>query len=280
MAVPAPAIRLRALTLMDVLDESFRIYRANFPLLAGLSVLLVIPLLVIQLVSGSTNVLSAYYGAVVSGTPPNPADLTVGNPFIGLLQYPVQLALLPFEYCSLYAATVAIVLGAPVTIMSALRTVLRRYWALWALTFLYSLAAITLCIPPLGLWLLTRLSLMFPAIFTEQAPLGTAIDRSWRLTDGAFWRTFVVLLLAWILSRALESALSTVFVAGAGLFPGLPTLLRVVLIVSVATLMVQVVQPIYTIAVTLLYFDSRVRREAFDLEVMAYQLSLPQGAPS
>jgi len=45
MASAAPALRIRALTLMDVLDESFRIYRANFPVLAGLAILLAIPLL-------------------------------------------------------------------------------------------------------------------------------------------------------------------------------------------------------------------------------------------
>jgi len=39
MASPGPALRIRALTLMDVLDESFRIYRANFPVFAGLAVI-------------------------------------------------------------------------------------------------------------------------------------------------------------------------------------------------------------------------------------------------
>jgi hypothetical protein len=279
MANP-PAIRIRAMTLMDLLDESFRIYRANFPLLAGLAVLLAIPLLAIQLASGSANVLTAVYGAAVNGTNTPASDLTFGNPFLSFIQYPVSLALLPFLYGGLYAATVAIVLGAPVTIVSALRTVVRRYWALWALGFLYGLASVALCLPPLGIWLLTKLSLMFPAIFTEQAPLGGAVDRSWRLTDGAFWRTFLLLLLSWVLARILESALGGVFIAAAWLFPGLPLLIRVMLSVAVAQLMVQLVQPIFTIAVTLLYFDLRVRREAFDLEVMAYRLAPAQGAPN
>jgi hypothetical protein len=281
MANPAPAIRLRALTLMDVLDESFRIYRANFPLLAGIAVLLAIPLLVIQLASGSVNALSAAYGTIVggSGAPP-PSDLTFGNPFVSLLQYPVSLALLPFIYGSLYAATVAIVLGTPVTIVSALRMVWRRYWALWALAFLYGLASVTLCLPPLGIWLLTKLSLMFPAIFTEQAPLSSAIDRSWRLTHGAFWRTFVLLFLSYLLVQTLASSLGGVFIAAAWLFPSLPVVVRVVLTVAVTQLVVQLAQPIFTIAVTLLYFDLRVRREAFDLEVMAYQLTPGQGGSS
>src|SRR5256885_8755496 len=184
MAAPAPAIRIRALTLMDVLDESFRIYRANFPVLAGIAILLAIPLLAVQLVSGAGNLLSAYYTAILStsGGPP-PTDITAGNPFAALLQYPVQLALLPFQTAALFAAVVAIILGRPVTIVSALRTVLRRYWALWALSFLYGVAGVALCCPPVGIWLLTRLSMLFPAVFTEEASVGTALERTCPLDD-------------------------------------------------------------------------------------------------
>jgi len=276
MASAAPALRIRALTLMDVLDESFRIYRANFPVLAGLAILLAIPLLAVTLLSGTTDVLSSYYTTLISGNSPTGA-LTTGNPWISLLQYPVQLLLLPFQTATLYAAAVAIVLGRPVTILAALQTVFRRYWALWVLSFVYGIAYLAICCPPLGVWLLTKLSILFPAVFTEEAPIGTAFQRSWRLTDGAFWRVFAVLLLAWLLARTLETALAAVFIVGAGIFPDLPLQVRVLLIVAVSSLMVQVVQPLSTIAVTLLYFDLRVRREAFDLEVMAYQLSLPEG---
>jgi len=275
MAAQVPALRIRALTLMDVLDESFRIYRANFPVLAGLAILLFIPILAVQLLSGSTNVLSAYYTGLITSSPPT-TDFNTGNPLISLLQYPVQIALLPFQATALYAASVGIILGRRVTILSALRMVLRRYWALWALSFLYGVAGVALCCPPLGVWLLTRLSMMFPAIFTEEASLGTALERSWRLTDRAFWRTFAVLILALLLAYVLETALGGVFIAAAGLFPGLPIPLRIVLGVAVVSLMVQVVEPLFTLAVTLLYFDLRVRKEAFDLEVMAYQLAQPE----
>ena len=280
MAVPAPALRLRPLTLMDVLDESFRLYRANFPLLAGLAVGLAIPVLAINLVSGSAGVLSSYYQVVTSPLTASPPDLTLSNPFAALLQYPVALALIPFQTGALFAAAAAIVLGTPVTIVSALRAVLRRYWAVWALSIFYGLAGFTLLCPPLGLWLLTRLSMLMPVFFTEQAPIGTTVERSWRLTDRAFWRTFSVLFLSLLLGYALQMALATVFLAAAGVFPGLPMVVRVVLIISLASLMTQLVQPLFALAVTLLYFDFRVRREAFDLEIMAYQLALARGTQS
>mgnify|MGYP001793103903 FL=1 len=122
--------------------------------------------------------------------------------------------------------------------------------------------------------------MMFPALFTEEASLSTAIERSWRLTDRAFWRTFAVILLAWVLARVLEFSLETVFLAGAWIFPGLSVELRFLVSIAIVSVMVQVVQPLTSIAVTLLYFDLRVRKEAFDLEVMAHQLSLPEGIRS
>ena len=280
MAAQALPLRIRALTLMDVLDESFRIYRANFPVLAGLAILLAIPLLTVQLLSGTGNVLSAYYNSLFSTTGALPTDITAGNPYAALIQYPIQIALLPFQFALLFAAAVGIILGRPVTIPSAIRAVLRRYWALWVLSFLYGICSVALCCPPLGIWLLTKLTMMFPALFTEEASLSTAIERSWRLTDRAFWRTFAVILLAWVLARVLEFSLETVFLAGAWIFPGLSVELRFLVSIAIVSVMVQVVQPLTSIAVTLLYFDLRVRKEAFDLEVMAHQLSLPEGIRS
>ena len=279
MAVPVPALRLRPLTLMDVLDESFRLYRANFPLLAGLAIGLVIPTLTVQLLSGSYNSFGPLLDGLTNPTAPTP-NISAPNPYLALLQYPIQLALVPFQAGALFAASVSIVLGTPLSIRSVLRTVLSRYWAIWALSLLYGVAGFTIFCPPLGVWLLTRLSMMIPVLFTETAPVGTAVDRSWRLTDHAFWRTFAVLTLALILAYVLQAALAGVFVTVAAVFPGLATDLRVILIVGLASLMTQLVQPLVVMAITLLYFDLRVRREAFDLELMTYQLALSPGSSS
>jgi hypothetical protein len=272
MSVPVPALRLRPMTLMDVLDESFRLYRANFPLLAGISIGLAIPGVAISLLSGgATSVASFYAAALTGGLPPAPPG--TGSVLISLLSYPVQLALVPFQAGTLFAAAYAIVLGLQPGFGQALRAVLKRYWALWALSLLYGVASFALICVPVGIWLLTRLVLAVPALFTEQAPLGRAIERSWALTDRAFWRTFAVVFFTALMGYALQTSLAGVFIAAAGVFPGLPVEIRLLLIISVASLMTQLVEPLLALAVTLIYFDARVRREAFDLEMTAYQLS-------
>ena len=276
MSVPVPALRLRPLTLMDLLDESFRLYRANFPLLAGISVAMVIPVLVINIVAGSYNSLGFAYQQIlnplVQTAPPPPPNFLAA-----LVSYPVALALVPFQAGTLFAASVAIILGTQVTLLSALRSVLRRYWALWVLSLLTGVAGFALLCPPLGIWLLTRISMMVPVLFTEQAAIGTAVERSWRLTEHAFWRTFLLLIASLVLGWIVQASLAGVFVTLAGVFPGLVIEVRLILIVAVASLMSQLVEPLLVLAITLLYFDLRVRKEAFDLELMAYQLAL---APS
>ncbi|HVD00509.1 MAG TPA: glycerophosphoryl diester phosphodiesterase membrane domain-containing protein [Candidatus Dormibacteraeota bacterium] len=272
MSVPVPALRLRPMTLMDVLDESFRLYRANFPLLAGISIGLAIPGVTLSLLSGgATSAASFYASALTRGGPPSPTGAF--NLVIAILSYPVQLALVPFQAGTLFAAAFAIVLGLQPGFRQALRAVISRYWALWALSLLYGVTSIALLCPPLGVWLLTRLVLAVPALFTEQAPLGRAVERSWALTDRAFWRTFAVVFFTALMGYALQTSLAGVFVAAAGVFPGLPVEVRLLLIISVASLMTQLVEPLLALAVTLIYFDARVRREAFDLEMTAYQLA-------
>src|SRR4029077_610375 len=108
MSVPVPALRLRPMTLMDVLDESFRLYRANFPLLAGIAIGLAIPGVAIGLLSGGATSFASFYAAAISGRPP-PAPPGTGSVLISLLSYPVQLALVPFQAGTLFAAAFALV---------------------------------------------------------------------------------------------------------------------------------------------------------------------------
>jgi len=80
-----------------------------------------------------------------------------------------------------------------------------------------------------------------------------------------------------ILVVVLEYALLPLFMAVVFLLPGLSTDLRGDLAVIVTALIGQLTLPFYAAAVTLLYFDLRVRKEAFDLEMMAY--SITHGQP-
>ena len=270
-------IRLRPLTVSDLLDETFRIYRANFPLFAGLAIAVAIPTIFFEVVAGTGAVFGSLLGAFN-----NPAALNTPvnqNP-VGLLQYPVTVILLPLQTGTLVLAAVLICLGQPVSFLGVLRAVLRRYFGLWLVNILLLVASFLLLCLPAGIFLLVRLSLSLPAFFAENAAATAAVERSWRLTARSFWRSFGILLLVLVVNYAVSLALAPLLYAAAALLPGFSYQIRGDLVVIVSGLLGQVILPVYAIGVTLLYFDLRVRKEAYDLEVQAYRLGAAAAGPN
>src|SRR5207245_11667238 len=103
-------------------------------------------------------------------------------------------------------------LGRPVTAGGVFFCVMRRYFPLlcyWGL-FLFSLyVALALCILPVILWIWIFVSwiAVTPAMFVENIGLGAAMGRSWRVVEGRWWRTFLILFLMVILWWVVQIAL-------------------------------------------------------------------------
>ena len=116
-------------------------------------------------------------------------------------------------------------------------------------------------------FLYCKFSLAVPACMLEKMPVGTALTRSWRLTKNSFWRIFLVFLLTAIINLVLGLVLSSpgqlyTFVVQKRAIVG-------VVLQEIGGFFAGVIaSPIYTIAIALIYYDQRVRKEAFDLQVM------------
>ena len=130
-------------------------------------------------------------------------------------------------------------------------------------------------------WLLTRTAFVPSVLVLERVPLRTALRRSWRLTQGSFWRTLGVLLLVAVM---IQVAAQVVTAPVSFLLPVLlgvlaptgskdPTAVVVVAAVSylvtiVLSSVVGAIGAVVQSATTaLLYVDLRVRREGLDLEL-------------
>jgi hypothetical protein len=120
--------------------------------------------------------------------------------------------------------------------------------------------------------MLTGLLLAFPALVLEpnSTPTG-ALSRSWSLTRGARLRmlglliTLIVLLYVPIVALG---ALATVVVPAGpegGLAPGIVTM-------AVVGVLQMLLYPLLYCVLTVAYYDLRVRKEGFDLEVLASTL--------
>jgi hypothetical protein len=96
-----------------------------------------------------------------------------------------------------------------------------------------------------------------------------AFGRSWELTRGARGKVFGTVAVAWLMSQFLPQMVVG-GVSGALGAAGNTSLQP--LFVVLASLMGIVLAPILPCALTLLYYDLRVRREAFDLQILSDQL--------
>jgi len=271
VSAPAP-LRLRPLEVGDLLDETFRTYRRHFLLFAGMSVILAIPSAGLQGYSFFA-LLSNFLQPANAGQLPDFNNL-VPSLVVLSIGYVVSLLLSPFSYGMVLYAACESALGHPVTVWGALRAVTRRYFALLGYLVLVGLMGVMFCLLPLWIWIWVGWVAVLPVMFIENAGLGAAMGRSWRLVQGRWWRTFLILLLVllvWYFARvALEA-----FIGLANILIGVVVSSYVVLSVTqaAAIIVAALVNPIVQIAIVLLYFDLRVRREALDLFQLAQQVS-------
>lgn len=133
----------------------------------------------------------------------------------------------------------------------------------------------------LALYLSAKFSLAIPACVVEHLKATDSLRRSWNLAKGSTLRLILVNFLAAIISFAVGAVLSIPYFVGLALFASRKNpdvLLPFVMWQHVADFLGRSIAfPIATIAVSLIYYDERVRKEAFDLQLMmdAIRQSLP-----
>ena len=270
---PTTPLRMRPLEIGDLLDETFRMYRRHFVLFAGLSLIFAIP----------TAAVTGYTLFTLFNTVLKPGSRVVIEPTI-LIWYGifllVTLALVPFQYGAVTYAACESALGRPVTLSGVLRGVLRRYFPLLGYMVLISVMAIAFCLLPLWIWIWVGWCVVMPVMFMEKVGLLEAMGRSWRLVQGRWWRTFLVLFLMFVVYYVVSLALRAFVALGQTLLQLVLSQLVVVWIAAATSAIVDsLVYPVVQITIVLIYFDLRVRKEGLDLFQQAQRISPPLPAP-
>jgi hypothetical protein len=254
-------------------------YRRHFLLFAGISVILAVPSAAVTgLVLASFTQALQQTGGINDFSFLGPLLATLGAALL------VNLFILPFTMGAVMYAACESALGRPVTAGGVFMGVLRRYFPLmgyWLLFWISGYLALALCVAPIVLWAWVFVGWIVvpPAMFVENIGLGTAFGRSWRLVEGRWWRTFLILFLMLIIWVIIRVGLGG-FLQLAQVLLGLVISPFIAAAISVAAsqLVDALVAPIMQIAIVLIYFDLRVRKEALDLFQMAHQLAAPQAA--
>ena len=251
---------LRPLSVGEILDVSFTLYRRHFAPLATVA-------LVCAGVPMVLNLFLQSAGGLLSNLPL-------------LAFYYVVFAVLNSIAT---AATVFIVsesyLGRPVGAREALRRAAPYFGRILVCSMLLALVVglgfLLMVIP--GIVLATGLVLAIPTLVLEPgAGASASLSRSWELTRGSRWRMLGLIVTLLVLLYVPIAAIGGVF----ALF--LPQMTRVgvlgpastgaLVAVALTGLIQTFIYPLFYCVLTVAYYDLRVRKEGFDLEVLAATL--------
>lgn len=243
---------LRPLSIGEILDLSFRLYRSHFTSLA----------LIVVVCSGVPLLLSLYIeasgGYFVNGV------LTVAYYLLFIVLGQIATAATLFLVSESY-------LGRSIDAGEALRRAVPYIGRLIVLALLFTLVVgvgfVLLIVP--GIILACGLIFATPALVLESAPNAlSALGRSWALSKGSKGKIFALLLTLVVLLYIPLFALTAL---GTVLLPASETGVSLVVLAMVG--LVQVfIYPLFYCVLTVAYYDLRVRKEGFDLEVLASSL--------
>jgi hypothetical protein len=256
---------LRPLSLGEILDRTFALYRRNFLLFFGITAL---PQLLVLGFNLSQMLLTGRLGApkVLSGS-------SIGLGIIGMLMgLIVYLVAYLFAHGGTVYAVSDLYLGRSTSIGASLRRMRGQAGSLLGVLILNGLvvavAFIFLIVP--GVYMACRLITCVPAALLENRGPRESLERSFALTKDNAGRSFVIYLLYFSILYAMFFLLAFPFllaIAFSAKNPAMVTWWTILMQVG-SSLAAILVTPIFTIASTVFYYDLRVRKEAFDLQIM------------
>jgi hypothetical protein len=268
---------LRPLGVGEILDAAVKIYRNKFGTMLKAVAVVIVPVQVLNVLI----TLSLPDTSSTAGTTTTTSDSEWAGFAALLLIFVISLISAALAEAACLKAVSDTYLGTDTNWRESLRFGFRRLGSLLWLMLIHGvvvLLALLACIVP-GVWLYVAWSVAVPALLIEGTRGFEALGRSFNLVRRRWWPTFGTLLLANLLATTVAFgfgllALPAVFVGGDNEF--VFDLANGVFgaVASVVTI------PFVAAVVAVIYFDLRVRKEGFDLQLMAQRIGSPAGSVS
>jgi hypothetical protein len=222
----------------EILDMAFQIYRSRWAAMATATAVLVLPVLALQAVLPLTGAL--------------------------LLNFFIELFYLAASGAVVVIASEAY-MGREVEPLIAVRQVLRRFLSVWGAAFMQGL------IVGIGFLLLIIPGIIFSAwtfgmqqaVMIEGANTSDSFERSKQLAEDYVMHVLMTVVLAWIIAYMAVAGLNAAFVL---------TVDSVRLQMVFTNLARVAINPLAAVVGTVLYYDLRIRKEAFDVAVATERL--------
>ena len=271
--------RLRPLSTGEILDVSIKICVAQWRTLLKAVLIVVVPVQIISTILTADYTVSSFdFGTSSSQTPQETLDEL--NQYIGGLAVSglLQLCAVGLATAACFRAIAQAYLGESADWRESLRFATRHIPSLLLLTLLYVLGVglgTLLFIAP-GVWLYVAWAFALPVLLVEGLRGRKALGRSFELVKGRWWKTFGTLIVGFILAAIISTLMQGVFLIG--MVFGEDNDAVVLVLSAIAGIVgLAVSTPFQAALLTVLYFDLRVRKEGFDLELLAQEIGM--GAP-
>ncbi|MDQ1517609.1 MAG: hypothetical protein QOE80_3439 [Actinomycetota bacterium] len=272
---------LRPLSVGEIIDVAIKIWRRHLSTLARIVFVVVAPVQVLAaLVTASVTSTDAVFNRVDEAGNPSIDTHALAAWVAGLVtaQTLSALAFLIASAAVLRAVSVAYLGGTPDwrdSLKAATSRLRSLIWLGLLLAIGLGLSAVALLIP--FIWLGVSWSIAFPVLIAEGERGTGALRRSFRLVRGRWWPTFGAL------------ALGFMFQFFVGLVFGIPLSLlaqrwdsgsvAAIAVRTVVSVISSVITtPFMSAVLVLIYFDLRVRKEGFDLELLSQGVGIPGAA--
>ncbi len=267
---------------MDILDAVFSIYRNHFRLILSICVVYFVLALGVNLFID----ISTFFVGSSSG-----GNITI---MIGPVAAWITTIVGLFPIGALLFAGAHIYLGREITAGAAFRRVTYRFlsylggFLLWILVV--GLLAITIVGIPFAIYFVARWGFYAQAVLIEGASATRALKRSSELVKGTWWRVFGIMLAIFLIAFMIQTVLQfsllfafgfTEVISGEGgpqemfermFSPKLTAwddLIAYVIHSCINVFVSSLMLPLVPIGITLLYFDLRIRKEGFGMDLHA-----------
>lgn len=267
------SLDLRPLSVGEILDRTFSLYRRDFLLFIGISAiphLLTLALSLIQLAFFQTPVVVSRRGH--PQTVLLPSHGTALALVVGLLTVIVSIIVYLFTQGGTIFAVTELYLGRRTSISASLRRVWDDLGSLFGVIILNGLvtaaAFLALVIP--GIYVACRLLVCVPAALIEGRGPRESLSRSWDLTREYAGRAFILYLLYFVLAIGMGLLIAVPIGIEMNAARENASMLRIWMAIQqvLGIVVNSVVGPFILIGTSVFYFDLRVRKEAFDLQFM------------
>lgn len=277
------ATALRPLAFGEILDVALRIVLKHLRVFLPIALIVMLPVAVLAVLVGLSTTPSEgdIFTRVAAGDEGAFDTEELSTFFAGqgvLILVTLVASIIATGAC--FKAVVEAYLGGVPDTRDALSYAWHRLHSLvWIslLTAIVTVIGFIFCVAP-GVWAFAAFGLATPVFLAEGLRGTKALGRSRALVKGFWWRTFGILFIGSVLAAVIGGIIGAILGAAAGFLddPSLALTLNTAA-GALGSALITPFQAAFTVA---LYVDLRVRKEAFDLELLAQAIggNAPVGA--